>query len=192
MAQEFFIIVKRSEVSGMWRNGNVLLSCDREGIYRNRNVKIQDKRRASNTGSKKCGCPFLLKGKELSNTAGWVLMIVCGIHNHYSTKNLDEQWKNVWPYKAEQNHNVRPCKAEQFEPVQPCRAEHIRTVRTCKAEHKRLARPCRVEQNNNVQPCAIEFGRAGPNSYVLLGSARPNRIKLFGRARPNRVFDTFV
>ena len=70
MAQEFFLIVKRSDVAGMRTNGRVLLSCDREGTYRNKNVKIPDKEGARSTGSKKYGCPFRLKGKELSNTAG--------------------------------------------------------------------------------------------------------------------------
>ena len=61
MVQGFFIVVKRSDVSGMRKNGRVLLSCDRKGTYRNKNVKAQDKKGARSTGSKKCGCPFLLR-----------------------------------------------------------------------------------------------------------------------------------
>jgi len=38
---------------------------------------------------KKCDCPFLLKGKELSNEEGWMILVVCGIHNHL----ISEHWK---------------------------------------------------------------------------------------------------
>jgi len=81
--------VKRSNVSGMRRNERVLLSCDKEGTYRNRNAKNPNKKGARGTGSKKCSCPLRLKDKELSNTTGWVLMIVSGIHNHYLAENLE-------------------------------------------------------------------------------------------------------
>jgi len=71
------------------KNGRVLLSCDRKGTYRNGNAKIQDKRGARSIGIKKYGCSFLLKDKELPNAAEWVLMVVCDIHNHYQTENLE-------------------------------------------------------------------------------------------------------
>ena len=83
MAQDFFLVVKKFNVSGTRKNGRVLLHCDREGTCRNRNVKAQDKEGAKSTGSKKYGCLFLLKGKELSNTAGCAFMDVCGIHIHF-------------------------------------------------------------------------------------------------------------
>ena len=35
--------MKRFDVSGMRRNERVLLNCDREGTYINRNAKIPDK-----------------------------------------------------------------------------------------------------------------------------------------------------
>jgi len=49
-------------------------------------IKMRRLKIKEGQGSKKCGCPFLLKGKELSNTTGWVLMIVC---NHYRAENLE-------------------------------------------------------------------------------------------------------
>ena len=88
MAKGFFIIVKRSDVSGMQKNRRVLLSYDREGTYKNRNAKLPDKEGTRSIGSNKCGCSCRLKGKELSNTAGWVLMVMSGIHNHYLVENL--------------------------------------------------------------------------------------------------------
>jgi len=44
VAQGFFLVVKRSDVSEMRKNRRVLLICDLERIYRNRNAKAQDKR----------------------------------------------------------------------------------------------------------------------------------------------------
>ena len=87
MAQGFFLVVKRSGISGMRRNGRVLLNCDREGTYRNRNVKTNLKNKSEQqssktTDSKKCGCLFLLKGEELSNEVVWVLLVACDFHNH--------------------------------------------------------------------------------------------------------------
>jgi len=52
------LVLKRSDVSEMRTNRRVLLSCDREGTYGNRNAKILDKEGARSTGNKKCGCPF--------------------------------------------------------------------------------------------------------------------------------------
>jgi len=93
-SQGFFIVTKKSEAPRNGKNGRVLLSCDRKGTYRNRNVKTNDKKKieqqsSKTTYSKKCGCPFLLKGKELSNEVGWVLLIACGIHNHLPAKYLE-------------------------------------------------------------------------------------------------------
>jgi len=86
VASGFSLVVKRSDVFGTRKNERVLLSCDRERIYKNRNVKAQDKAGTRSTWSKKCGCPFLLKGKKLSNTAWFA--VVCGIHNHFLAENL--------------------------------------------------------------------------------------------------------
>ena len=33
-------------------------------------------------GTKKCGCPFSLKGKKLPNDDDWCLKVFCGVHNH--------------------------------------------------------------------------------------------------------------
>ena len=34
------------------------------------------------TEIRKCDCPFRLRGKPISNGKGWVLKVICGLHNH--------------------------------------------------------------------------------------------------------------
>ncbi|KAL5159008.1 Protein FAR1-RELATED SEQUENCE 6 [Glycine soja] len=40
------------------------------------------------TGSKKCGCPFKLRGKPVHGGEGWMVKLICGIHNHELAKSL--------------------------------------------------------------------------------------------------------
>jgi len=40
------------------------------------------------TGTRKCDCPFRLQGKPISNGEGWVLKVICGLHNHDLTETL--------------------------------------------------------------------------------------------------------
>ncbi|XP_028075130.1 protein FAR1-RELATED SEQUENCE 3-like [Camellia sinensis] len=41
------------------------------------------------TGSKKCGCPFLLRGEKLPTNDEWMLHVLCGVHNHPSAEHLE-------------------------------------------------------------------------------------------------------
>ncbi len=47
----------------------------------------QDKKHVV-SGSKKCGCPFELKSKKLPTKDDWILLVVCGMHNHSATVHL--------------------------------------------------------------------------------------------------------
>ena len=40
------------------------------------------------SGTRKCDCPFKLRGKPISNGDGWVLKVMCGYHNHDLSKTL--------------------------------------------------------------------------------------------------------
>lgn len=40
-------------------------------------------------GSKKCGCLFKLKGKKLPTNDDWILLVVCGVHNHSAAVHLE-------------------------------------------------------------------------------------------------------
>lgn len=40
-------------------------------------------------GSKKCGCPFELKGKKLLTDDDWILLVVCTVYNHSAAVHLE-------------------------------------------------------------------------------------------------------
>ena len=56
----------------------VLLSCERGGKYR----KYKKEVNISRTGSRKCDCPFRLRGKLVKGGQGWMVELICGSHNH--------------------------------------------------------------------------------------------------------------
>jgi len=62
----------------------VLIGCERSGEYRCR--KKEFVRRDIET--RKCGCPFKLRGKLVVGGQGWMVKLMCGIHNHELTKSL--------------------------------------------------------------------------------------------------------
>ncbi|KAH1198354.1 Protein FAR1-RELATED SEQUENCE 5 [Glycine max] len=66
------------------RSSFVLIGCERSGTYKSRNKEFVRK----DTGSRKCGCPFRLRGKPVHGGEGWMVKLICGIHNHELTKSL--------------------------------------------------------------------------------------------------------
>ena len=65
-----------------------MFGCERSGTHRNRSIKKKRlKTRAS--GTKKCGCPFALRERKLDTADDWMLMVVCGVHNHSATEHLE-------------------------------------------------------------------------------------------------------
>lgn len=76
----FVIVILRSD-RGEGRAGRktfVLLGCERSGKYKP--YKEEFTRKV--TGTRKCECPFRLRGKPLKNGEGWKVNMVCGFHNH--------------------------------------------------------------------------------------------------------------
>mgnify|MGYP003702836765 CR=1 FL=1 len=87
----FVIIVKYSDSGGGCWTPRIKLACERSGKYRLKkkvNVCSHDKN-VRMTGTKKCDCPFLLKGEKLSTNNDWLLHVVCGVHNHPTVNNLE-------------------------------------------------------------------------------------------------------
>ena len=54
--------------------------------FTKKNLKDEDRR---NFGTKKCGCPFQLKGKKLATDDDWILTVVIGVHNHTTVGHLE-------------------------------------------------------------------------------------------------------
>ncbi|KAK9913460.1 hypothetical protein M0R45_037274 [Rubus argutus] len=77
----FHIVTLRSDNGKGNKRPRVTLGCERSGKYDSRPPKkeIQIKDR-THTGTKKCDCPFQLKGNKLDTD--WQLTVVKGKHNH--------------------------------------------------------------------------------------------------------------
>ena len=76
----FVVIILRSDkYNGQpGRKTHVLLGCERGGKYR----KYKCDAEPSLSGTRKCDCPFRLRGRPISQGEGWVLNVKCGYHNH--------------------------------------------------------------------------------------------------------------
>ena len=64
-ANGFVIVIKMSDVGVNGRKPRITLACERSGYFRP-SKKVNDKnvKKREATGSKKCRCPFELKGKK--------------------------------------------------------------------------------------------------------------------------------
>ena len=60
------------------RNTFVLLGCERGGKYR----RYKKDLKVTESGTRKCGCPFRLRGYPVKSAEGWILKLICGSHNH--------------------------------------------------------------------------------------------------------------
>ncbi|XP_008229080.1 PREDICTED: uncharacterized protein LOC103328466 [Prunus mume] len=70
----------------------VILACEMSGNYKSckssetTDVRLEangdTKKCARDTGTKKCGCPFLLEGVNIGDGDDRKLEVVCGVHNH--------------------------------------------------------------------------------------------------------------
>ncbi|RZC29485.1 Aquaporin PIP1-2 [Glycine soja] len=82
----FVAVIMRSdtETGSKGRSSFVLIGCEMSGTYKYRNKEFVRK----DTGSRKCGCPFRLRGKPVHGGEGWMVKLICGIHNHELAKSL--------------------------------------------------------------------------------------------------------
>ena len=62
----------------------MLIGCERSGRYRCRKKDFVRR----DTGSRKYGCPFKLRGKPVVGGKGWMVKLMCEIHNHELIKSL--------------------------------------------------------------------------------------------------------
>ncbi|XP_068492226.1 PKS-NRPS hybrid synthetase cheA-like [Phaseolus vulgaris] len=76
----FVIVILRSDTSTgqQGRKTFVLLGCERGGKYRRYKKDLQ----VTESKTRKCGCPFRLRGYPVKSGEGWILKLICGSHNH--------------------------------------------------------------------------------------------------------------
>ncbi|PNX70551.1 hypothetical protein L195_g057506, partial [Trifolium pratense] len=80
----FSIIVRRSD-SGEKRKAQLVLECERDGKY----VPAKKKLKSDSSGTRKCECPFRLRGYYNKETKLWRLTVVNDMHNHELDKGLE-------------------------------------------------------------------------------------------------------
>ncbi|XP_014511816.2 protein FAR-RED ELONGATED HYPOCOTYL 3-like [Vigna radiata var. radiata] len=80
----FVVVIIRSDTTTgePGRKTFVVLGCERSGKYRKYKQDVQP----SVSGTRKCECPFKLRGKPKGH--GWVLKVMCGYHNHELVETL--------------------------------------------------------------------------------------------------------
>ena len=65
-----------------------MFGCERSGTHRGTSIKKKGlKTRAC--GTKKCGCPFALRGRKLDTADDWMLIVICEVHNHPVVEHLE-------------------------------------------------------------------------------------------------------
>ncbi|KAH1210198.1 Protein FAR1-RELATED SEQUENCE 5 [Glycine max] len=82
----FVAIIMRydTHTSSRGRSSFVLIGCEMSSQYKCRKKEFVRR----DTGSRKCGCPFKLRGKPVHGWEGWMVKLICGIHNHELAKSL--------------------------------------------------------------------------------------------------------
>jgi len=73
-----------TNTSSRGRTSFVLIGCERSDEYRCRKKEFVRR----DTGTRKCGCPFKLRGKLVDGGQGWMMKLMYGIHNHELVKSL--------------------------------------------------------------------------------------------------------
>eukprot|EP00256_Glycine_max_P049939 XP_006605093.2 uncharacterized protein LOC100792341 [Glycine max] len=82
----FVAVIIRSDtyIGSRGRTSFVLIGCERSGKYKGRKKEFVRK----DTGTRKCGCLFKIRGKPVHGGEGWAVKLICGIHNHELAKTL--------------------------------------------------------------------------------------------------------
>ncbi|KAL5124683.1 Protein FAR1-RELATED SEQUENCE 5 [Glycine soja] len=82
----FVTVIMRSntDTGSRGRSSLVLIGSERSGLYKCRNKEFVRR----DIESRKYSCPFRLRGKPVHGGEGWMVKLICGIHNHELAKSL--------------------------------------------------------------------------------------------------------
>ncbi|KAI5666322.1 hypothetical protein M9H77_16175 [Catharanthus roseus] len=88
-ANTYLILTRYQRSRTLYRRPYVTLACERESSVKKYKKPIVDdeeeeipKKRRGPYGTKKCRCPFKLKGEKMTTSENWELFIHNGRHNH--------------------------------------------------------------------------------------------------------------
>jgi len=82
----FIVVIMRSNTNTGVR-GRVpflLIACERSSEYKPKKIDLVK----TCTDTRKCGCPFKLRAKPILGGEGWMVKLICGVHNHEIAKSL--------------------------------------------------------------------------------------------------------
>ncbi|KAL5191889.1 Protein FAR1-RELATED SEQUENCE 5 [Glycine soja] len=84
--KRFVAVIIRSDTNTGSRERTlfVLIDCERSDEYRCRKKEFIRR----DTGTRKCGCPFKLHCKPVIGGEGWMVKLICGVHNHELANSL--------------------------------------------------------------------------------------------------------
>ncbi|KAK2353506.1 protein FAR1-RELATED SEQUENCE [Trifolium repens] len=82
---KFAVVIVNSDYGDGKRKQKLVLGCERGGAYK----RTSKKPKFEETGTRKCGCPFMLRGYFYNTSKDWHLSVVNGVHNHEFDKGLD-------------------------------------------------------------------------------------------------------
>ena len=101
MRNNFVIVIRRSDsekIGNKKKRPKIKFCCERNGQFKSYKLMKSDvntqafdadsqkEKRLRLTSTKKCGCPFSLRGINIENVDEWKLEVICGVHNHGSSK----------------------------------------------------------------------------------------------------------
>lgn len=84
------VVIKNSANLKGGKLPKCILGCERGGKYKPHRYLVGGQTLQRNTGTKKCDCPFELRGKPLPpDGVMWSLRVSCGFHNHKPAENFE-------------------------------------------------------------------------------------------------------
>ncbi|CAM8889805.1 unnamed protein product [Rhodiola kirilowii] len=83
------VVIKNSAKKIGGKMPKCILTCERGGKYKPPFL-VEETSQIRNTGTKKCECPFELRGRPIPpEGVMWGLRVICGIHNHKAAEFMD-------------------------------------------------------------------------------------------------------
>lgn len=86
----FVIVTKKLDSCASSKKPRITLAYEMNKQHRESKKDMNQEKKHVVSGSKKCRCPFELKGKKLSTDDDWILLVVCGVHNHSTAVHLKD------------------------------------------------------------------------------------------------------
>ncbi|KAH1210829.1 Protein FAR1-RELATED SEQUENCE 5 [Glycine max] len=177
------------------RTSFVLIGCERNSQYKCRKKEFVRR----DTGTRKCGCPFKLRGKPVHGGEGWMVMLICGIHNHELAKTLvghpyvgrltnDEKYiivdmtkSNVKPRNillTLKEHNANSCTT--IKQINDARSAYRSSIRGDDTEMQHLMRLLELVVHDLFwcHPDAVKLCNACHLVFLIDNTYKTNRYRL--------------